>query len=512
MFKVYVNDGSEPLPEDDICYIVAKEGIFLKKRAGVMESIAPVQNISILESVASTARMHINPIPAQSFAKVIHFFREVYNKYRAEAIVLLYYNEETGKYKIVPPEQKVTGASLNYDRNLTIDGWTMIGDIHSHAGMSAFHSGTDDSDEESFDGLHITLGNMNSDDISISGSIVANGHRFMIDPEDYVLGIKKTHDVDKTEKGFARKVYKWVNNKMVLDEKQSKSYTYRRMDKRYVSTVSPSKAISNPDWMKRVEEGTFQRIGWGGDWRQGNYWNGWNQHYDPHAWRSFHKVGSKAPLHAQPPVHGVQTVLPTINTGGELDDQVPPCMTCKHREIKLLMEEIDLEPELYECMQCNIVVGGDDPICPKCGSDEYLVLLEEDDYNLQDNYTTDEEIESKQSIENPDQIHRKCEFCGREITLLPTDIACPECHVLFPEDSETKYSTAEDMEMQARIDSASFLSSEAEEANKAALIEATNIQRLKDPQHDQIPINKEVKQEGILDKLGRFLSRKAGNA
>jgi len=73
MFKIHINDGTKEMPTDDIFYVIAKEGIFLKKKLGVMESLAPVQNISILESVAKSARMHIPPLPARSFAKVIDF-------------------------------------------------------------------------------------------------------------------------------------------------------------------------------------------------------------------------------------------------------------------------------------------------------------------------------------------------------------------------------------------------------------------------------------------------------
>jgi len=190
MFKIHVNDGINEMPTDDICYIIAKEGIFLKKKMGIMDSIAPVDNISILESVSASAQMHILPIPATMFAKVIDFFGQVYDKYRGECIVLLFYNEETQKYKIIPPQQKVSAGSLEYNRSMTIEGYTMIGDIHSHGSMSAFHSGVDDDDEKSFDGLHITIGNANHAEISLSGSIVANGYRFMVDPMDYITGIK----------------------------------------------------------------------------------------------------------------------------------------------------------------------------------------------------------------------------------------------------------------------------------------------------------------------------------
>ena len=53
MFQVVINDGQTEMPDDDVYYIVGKEGIYLKKKIGVMDSIAPVSQISTLQSVAS---------------------------------------------------------------------------------------------------------------------------------------------------------------------------------------------------------------------------------------------------------------------------------------------------------------------------------------------------------------------------------------------------------------------------------------------------------------------------
>jgi len=126
MFNVFVNDGSQEMPDDDILYIVCKEGVYLKKKLGIMESITPVKEISILNTVEMMAQMHIKPIPAYQFAQVESFFRAIYKEHRSEAIVLLFYNEERKVYKIVPPHQKVNGASVDYNRAITIEGFTMI--------------------------------------------------------------------------------------------------------------------------------------------------------------------------------------------------------------------------------------------------------------------------------------------------------------------------------------------------------------------------------------------------
>ena len=63
MFPVFVNDGSSELPDNDIMYIVSKEGVYLKKKLGIMESITPVKEISVLKSIEMMATMHIKSIP-----------------------------------------------------------------------------------------------------------------------------------------------------------------------------------------------------------------------------------------------------------------------------------------------------------------------------------------------------------------------------------------------------------------------------------------------------------------
>ncbi len=192
MFKIFINDGNQEIPKDDIFYIVSKEGIFLKKKLGLLESITPVNQISILNNlnIVSKAKMNIPKISTIKFLKIITFFRKVYELYKGEAIVLIYYNELSKKFKLYAPTQTVSSCSLDYSIN-NIPNYNLIGDIHSHGSLSAFHSGVDSHDEKEFDGLHITLGNINNSDLSfsISSSIVINGSRFITEPGEYIQGI-----------------------------------------------------------------------------------------------------------------------------------------------------------------------------------------------------------------------------------------------------------------------------------------------------------------------------------
>jgi len=190
MFPIHVHDGESEVPDDPILYIIAKDGIYLRKKLGLIESQVKVDKISILEPVETYAAMDIEKIPADLVAQIWTFFADVYDDLRSEVNVLLYYHEENKEYWIRVPFQKVSAAGVSYENfELTMPEYLYIGTIHSHANFGAFHSGTDKNDEANFDGLHITIGDNGKEKRSISASIVVNGARVLVDPSDYMEGI-----------------------------------------------------------------------------------------------------------------------------------------------------------------------------------------------------------------------------------------------------------------------------------------------------------------------------------
>ncbi len=190
MFKVWINDGTSEMPDDDILYVVSKEGIFLKKKLGLFESMAKVDKISILSEMDSYASLDIKKIPSKEFAKILALMKEVVNRHRAEVNTILHYNPTTRKYKIEVPIQEVSHGGVDYESDLIFEGYLKLCTIHSHADFSAFHSGTDKHDEETWDGLHMTVGHTDQDYFSLSAQIVANGSRFWVDPKDYINGLE----------------------------------------------------------------------------------------------------------------------------------------------------------------------------------------------------------------------------------------------------------------------------------------------------------------------------------
>lgn len=98
------------------------------------------------------------------------------------------YHSASGTWDFIPPAQTAGPASVSYDKAPKMEGWVVAGTIHSHASMSAFHSGTDHADEEFFDGVHITIGKLDSVP-EYSCSIMAQGKRAMMDPSELIDGM-----------------------------------------------------------------------------------------------------------------------------------------------------------------------------------------------------------------------------------------------------------------------------------------------------------------------------------
>ena len=92
MFNVYVNDGNlKELPTDAVCYIVAKGGIYLKKELDNVSSLTKVDKIDCLEELQSYAKLNLPKIPAEKFARIVDFFRKVYDEHRSEGVIILYF-------------------------------------------------------------------------------------------------------------------------------------------------------------------------------------------------------------------------------------------------------------------------------------------------------------------------------------------------------------------------------------------------------------------------------------
>jgi len=191
VFPVYVLKKGTELPETGTYYIVAKDGVFLRKDTGLIKATVKVNRVSFLEELEPTATFNLPRVPSETLVRVLLFFRSVYRRSKSEAVVLAHYCEETRNYFLSCPNQLVTEASVRYKSDERFEGHQLVGSFHSHPGFGAFHSGIDRGDEEHFDGFHVTIGRVDQPYFNISCSLVVNNNRFLIDPEGLIIGISE---------------------------------------------------------------------------------------------------------------------------------------------------------------------------------------------------------------------------------------------------------------------------------------------------------------------------------
>lgn len=190
MLPIYILDGTTVLPETGNYYVLAKNGLFLHKDTGLIKAQVRVDKISALKELEPTAILRLPKIPAEYVIRSYMFFRAIYRRHRSEAATLLYYAADTQEYLLHCPEQKVLGLAVDeYRRDDRFPGYQLVGSIHSHANIGAFHSFVDKNDEKDFDGIHITLGNVDQPYFTASASIVVNNNRFPIDPQETTIGM-----------------------------------------------------------------------------------------------------------------------------------------------------------------------------------------------------------------------------------------------------------------------------------------------------------------------------------
>lgn len=337
MFNIWINDGATEMPKDDIFYIISKEGIFLKKKLGLFESLAPVNKISILNELSSYATMNIVKIPSKRFTQILSFFRAVYSEYRSEANTILHYNQKKKRYRIEVPEQQVSAGSVNYESELSYSNYVRVGTIHSHANFSAFHSGVDKHDEATWDGIHMTIGNVASEYFSLSACIVANGLRFQVDPIDYIEDLELVEYESKVTNPAVGVSHYIDTTKKTLGYKINVPESYHKFPKSWFSAVSRIQYVSYyKDWKSWPAQGGL-----------------------------FDGVGNTIPPHHDP---RNPMLIPDPNSEKPYTDMVHdlgewnPCETCPFKDYKteLLMQEIFEEMGDDELEELGFVEVEDD--------------------------------------------------------------------------------------------------------------------------------------------------------
>jgi hypothetical protein len=100
-------------------------------------------------------------VPWELLAQAAHFFRDVWQRWRREDVLLLYYFFAADRYELVHPA--LTAASehiVQYEWPPTPSEAVRFGSLHLHGEEGAYHSRIDDMDDKTSPGVHVILGNM----------------------------------------------------------------------------------------------------------------------------------------------------------------------------------------------------------------------------------------------------------------------------------------------------------------------------------------------------------------
>ena len=197
--KLFELKIGEEVKEPSLAYVLGENGVFLFNTNRGHEIVRPIENIHGLEKIEEKAFHNYPFIPYRIYREVLAFFRKVNNDHKSEAAVLLVLNRESDlsnqEYKIIVPEQKVGGASVDYvvDNSQLEEGEFLAGSIHSHPTFGASQSGIDHSDECNFDGVHITLGQIEKETPEIHERIVLAGETYTSKENQHKM-IKTKHE------------------------------------------------------------------------------------------------------------------------------------------------------------------------------------------------------------------------------------------------------------------------------------------------------------------------------
>jgi len=190
--SVYLKDRSFIGSKDSCCYLVAKDGLYLRKENAAFRSCVRMGKLSwenqafgngILDE-EEFLEMKLPKITAKIVDEWVTLGRMVRKAYKSEVLLLLFYSPITGEFQNKVPAQEVSPSSVRSRECIPArDGFMLVGTVHTHPDK-AFHSSVDQKDEEDSDSLHITIGDL--DDIlpGFAVSAVVNGKRFPLPPEE----------------------------------------------------------------------------------------------------------------------------------------------------------------------------------------------------------------------------------------------------------------------------------------------------------------------------------------
>lgn len=134
-------------PGQVYAYVLAGNGVWKLGTSPLLWALVPVVRCRVagLPPLTVQVRSRVR-VPGSVLGAVLADARRVAADAR-EAMYLVAVREEQGRWRVrvERPHQEGTASQVRY--HYAADGWQVVCDLHSHHGMRAFFSATDDADE-----------------------------------------------------------------------------------------------------------------------------------------------------------------------------------------------------------------------------------------------------------------------------------------------------------------------------------------------------------------------------
>jgi PRTRC genetic system protein A len=146
------NDGIYTVKETDLARFVIKEVSYDFK--GIVNGEYQKEGI----------QLKVPKVPAKMFLDILEWFRVVYQKYKTEVYVRIYWNKIRQEFFFWIPKQIISGALVEWDiehDNFPSDKDNiLVVQAHSHHTMTGRFSAVDDADHRNLESIHLVIGDI----------------------------------------------------------------------------------------------------------------------------------------------------------------------------------------------------------------------------------------------------------------------------------------------------------------------------------------------------------------
>jgi PRTRC genetic system protein A len=197
------SDPASPRPKDSEFFWLTRDGLFFCRNHPFFASDVPSPRPPAwLAPHGASCRVSFPKVPVAVLEFAVGFLGQVFERHGSEAVVLLLWNMQRRRYRLLVPEQDATvwessgGYRSALDVTYKVPGvlprhCLVVGDVHSHGDYGAYASGVDKRDERHRDGIHIVVGRIDERRPEFHVEMSVDGYRFPLLFDDVLAGYRR---------------------------------------------------------------------------------------------------------------------------------------------------------------------------------------------------------------------------------------------------------------------------------------------------------------------------------